>query len=48
MTPDTALRPFRIEIPDTALDDLKHRLLNTRWPMESPVAGWKRGVPSAI
>ena len=45
MTPDAALRPFRIEIPAAALDDLKHRLLNTRWPMESPVAGWERGVP---
>ena len=42
-----AVRPFRIEIPDRALDDLRRRLAATRWPRAEPVAGWERGVPLA-
>jgi pimeloyl-ACP methyl ester carboxylesterase len=37
--------PFRIAIPQAAVDDLRERLVNTRWPDESPGAGWSRGVP---
>ncbi|GAA2786539.1 epoxide hydrolase N-terminal domain-containing protein [Nonomuraea dietziae] len=37
--------PFRIEIPQADLDDLKDRLARTRWPQESPEQGWGRGVP---
>ncbi|MDI6105124.1 epoxide hydrolase [Actinoplanes sp. NEAU-A12] len=40
-----SLRPFRIEIPQAQLDDLKTRLANTRWPQELPGVGWSRGVP---
>jgi pimeloyl-ACP methyl ester carboxylesterase len=39
------LRPFRIDIPQADLDDLKARLANTRWPSEVPGVGWSRGVP---
>lgn len=39
------VKPFRIEIPQEALDDLKARLGNTRWPAEH--GGWERGVPVA-
>ncbi|PWJ04799.1 epoxide hydrolase [Streptomyces sp. NWU49] len=40
------MRPFRIEIPQAALDDLHDRLARTRWPDgEVPDAGWSRGVP---
>jgi pimeloyl-ACP methyl ester carboxylesterase len=39
------MRPFRIEIPDAALDDLRQRLAATRWPADDPGAGWDRGVP---
>lgn len=39
------LRPFRIDIPQSQLDDLKSRLANTRWPEELPGVGWSRGVP---
>ncbi|HET6280211.1 MAG TPA: epoxide hydrolase N-terminal domain-containing protein [Polyangia bacterium] len=39
------LRPFRIAVPEAAVDDLKERLAHTRWPEESPGAGWSRGVP---
>jgi Epoxide hydrolase N terminus len=39
------MRPFRIDIPQAALDDLHRRLENTRWPSELPGGGWQRGVP---
>ncbi len=39
------MRPFRIEIPQAALDDLRRRLADTRWPSELPGVGWARGVP---
>jgi len=42
-----AVTPFRIEVPQTDLDDLKHRLTDTRWPHELPASGWKCGVPMA-
>jgi pimeloyl-ACP methyl ester carboxylesterase len=38
--------PFRIQVPDAALEDLKARLARTRWPVEAPGAGWSRGVPT--
>ncbi|MEW2358305.1 epoxide hydrolase family protein [Spirillospora sp. NPDC029432] len=39
------IRPFRIEIPQSRLDDLRARLAGTRWPDELPGVGWSRGVP---
>jgi pimeloyl-ACP methyl ester carboxylesterase len=42
---DTAIRPFRIDIPQADLDDLRDRLHRTRWPDELPGVGWTRGVP---
>ena len=42
---DTAIRPFRIDIPQADLDDLRDRLARTRWPDELPGVGWTRGVP---
>jgi epoxide hydrolase len=39
------IRPFRIEVPQTDLDDLRDRLARTRWPDELPGVGWSRGVP---
>ena len=41
----TEIRPFRVEVPDDALDDLRDRLGRTRWPGEVPGAGWSRGIP---
>jgi pimeloyl-ACP methyl ester carboxylesterase len=41
----TAIRPFRIDIPQTDLDDLRTRLASTRWPDELAAVGWTRGVP---
>jgi pimeloyl-ACP methyl ester carboxylesterase len=43
--PSTEIRPFRIEIPQAELDDLRDRLARTRWPDELPGVGWSRGVP---
>ena len=37
---DTAIRPFRIDIPQADLDDLRERLARTRWPDELPGVGW--------
>jgi epoxide hydrolase len=41
---DTAITPFHIEIPQAALEDLDHRLTQTRWPQQLPDLGWSRGV----
>src|SRR5207237_1825447 len=41
---DTAIRAFRIEIPQAEIDDLRFRLRRTRWPRELSGCGWKRGV----
>jgi len=41
----TQVQPFRIEVTEAALDDLKLRLARTRWPGELPGVGWSRGVP---
>jgi hypothetical protein len=43
--PDTTIRPFRIDIPQADLDDLRDRLHQTRWPDELPGLGWTCGVP---
>jgi len=37
--------PFRIEIPQADLDDLRDRLARTRWPDQIPGAGWDYGIP---
>jgi len=39
------LRPYRIEVPQAELDDLRDRLAATRWPRGHLDAGWERGVP---
>ncbi|MBM4830722.1 MULTISPECIES: epoxide hydrolase family protein [Actinomycetes] len=41
------ITPFRIDIPQAALDDLADRLARTRWPDEIPGAGWDYGFPLA-
>ena len=35
--------PFKIEVPDSVLDDLRARLERTRWPDELPGVGWEYG-----
>jgi pimeloyl-ACP methyl ester carboxylesterase len=41
------IRPFRVEIPQADLDDLKHRLAATRWPSKELVGDRSQGVPLA-
>jgi pimeloyl-ACP methyl ester carboxylesterase len=38
------MKAFRIDIPETELDDLRDRLARTRWPDELPGVGWSYGV----
>jgi len=42
---DQSIRPFRIDIPQRDLDDLRERLDRTRWPTELFGVGWAYGVP---
>ena len=42
---DAEIQPYRIDIPQADLDDLRDRLHRTRWPDELPGVGWSRGVP---
>jgi pimeloyl-ACP methyl ester carboxylesterase len=44
-TRDSEIRPFRIDIPQADLDDLRDRLARTRWPGKPPGTGWQAGVP---
>ncbi|MFE3199493.1 epoxide hydrolase family protein [Embleya sp. NPDC055664] len=45
MTTPSHLTPFRIEIPEAELVDLRERLARTRWPEAEPVADWSQGIP---
>ncbi len=45
MTDD--VRPFRIEVPEADLADLRARLARTRWPEAETVADWSQGIPLA-
>lgn len=39
------MRPFHVDVPQSALDDLHRRIDATRWPEQLPFTGWERGVP---
>ncbi|MGW3342101.1 epoxide hydrolase family protein [Nonomuraea rubra] len=41
------LTPYRIDIPQEQLDDLRDRLRRTRWAPDLPGTGWERGVPTS-
>jgi pimeloyl-ACP methyl ester carboxylesterase len=41
------ITPFRIEAADAELDDLRRRLLATRWPDAETVDDWSQGIPLA-
>ncbi|WP_457445693.1 epoxide hydrolase family protein [Roseateles sp. P5_E4] len=43
----TTIRPFRIDIPQAQIDDLKQRLRQTRWP-QTTVQDWSRGQPTGF
>jgi epoxide hydrolase len=41
------IRPYRIDVPNAVLDDLKERLARTRWPEAETVDDWSQGIPLA-
>jgi pimeloyl-ACP methyl ester carboxylesterase len=41
----SAPTPFRLEVPDSDLDDLRARLARTRWPEPETVDDWSQGIP---
>jgi epoxide hydrolase len=41
------VEPFRVEVPEAELDDLRERLRRTRWPEPETVDDWSQGVPLA-
>jgi epoxide hydrolase len=44
MDDQATIRPFRIDIPQADLDDLRDRLGRTRWPDQLPGVGWEYGI----
>jgi len=41
----TAIEPFRIEVRDEELAELRRRLRATRWPERETVDDWSQGIP---
>ena len=41
---EMTIQPFTIDIPQSTLDDLQHRLAQTRWPDEAEGVGWAYGT----
>jgi pimeloyl-ACP methyl ester carboxylesterase len=44
---DASIRPFRVNVPQPALTDLKHRVNATRWPDKETVADQPQGAQLA-
>ncbi|EIV96492.1 epoxide hydrolase family protein [Frankia sp. QA3] len=48
-TPTTAaaaaIHPFRLEVPQAQLNDLRERLARTRWPDDAAGGTWTYGIP---
>jgi epoxide hydrolase len=42
-----AITPFRLDVPEEQLEDLRARLALTRWPERETVADWSQGIPLA-
>lgn len=43
----SAIRPFRVNVPQADLDDLRRRILATRFAEREPVSDFSQGVPLA-
>jgi hypothetical protein len=44
---DVGVTPFIYHAPQSALDDLKHRLTDPRWPDRETGSAWEQGPPLA-
>ena len=44
MSTETEIRPFRVDMPDEAIADLRQRIAATRWPSKELVADRSQGV----
>jgi hypothetical protein len=42
------IRPFNVDVPDEALEDLRRRIAATNWPEKETVADQSQGVPLAM
>jgi pimeloyl-ACP methyl ester carboxylesterase len=47
MSSETEIRPFRVDMPDGAITDLRRRLAEARWPTKELVADRSQGVQLA-
>src|SRR2546421_4965025 len=47
-TTATAVRPFRVDLPEEALADVRRRIAATRWPNKELVADASQGVQLAM
>jgi hypothetical protein len=45
---DRLLRPFRVEIPEADLEDLRGRIVTTRFPERETVEDDSQGVPLSL
>jgi pimeloyl-ACP methyl ester carboxylesterase len=45
---ETEIRPFRVNVPEEALDDLRRRIAATNWPEKETVTDQSQGVPLAM
>ena len=43
----TAIRPFRVNVPEAELTELRRRIHATRWPDRETVSDQSQGVPLA-
>jgi pimeloyl-ACP methyl ester carboxylesterase len=48
MSSETELRPFRVDMPEEAIVDLRRRITATRWPERETVTDDSQGVPLAM
>src|SRR5512133_3390261 len=46
-TDDGTVRPFEIDVPQEAVDDMRRRIAATRWPDRETVTDDSQGVPLA-
>jgi hypothetical protein len=44
---DVSIRPFKVDVPEEQLSDLRRRIAATRWPEQETVADASQGVQLA-